>query len=103
MTDDSLTAPEQEGAREAEPPSQSVLSMPRRRLPGAQPIPAGSARHRYVVGVLSSLVPGLGHLVVGRRRAAAVLFAPGLVAIVLVAYVALTGPRAKLLAYFADP
>ena len=56
-----------------------------------------------MAALLSSLVPGLGHLLIGRPRAAALLLAPVVVAVALIFVVVLAEPRTKLLAYFADP
>ncbi|HEY3073486.1 MAG TPA: LCP family protein [Candidatus Limnocylindrales bacterium] len=96
MTDDSLSPPVPAGEPVAEPPAESAQLSDRR------PINA-SPRQRYVAGLLSSLVPGLGHLLIGRPRAAALLLAPVVVAVALIFVVVLTEPRTKLLAYFADP
>ena len=59
--------------------------------------------HRFAAGLLSALIPGLGHLTVGHRRRAVLFFAPVAVALVLlVAWVAAVGPVAAV-AYLADP
>ena len=52
-------------------------------------------RSRYVPAILDAIVPGLGHLVAGRRRAALVFLSPLLVAIAAGVWIGLTtsGPR----------
>jgi LCP family protein required for cell wall assembly len=111
MTDDSLSPPVPAGEPAAEPPWESAHTQPDpargvgaglREWSNSRRI-GGSARQRYAAGLLSALVPGLGHLLIGRRRAAVLLLAPVLVALVVIVVIALTEPQAKLLAYFADP
>jgi LCP family protein required for cell wall assembly len=70
----------------------------------AAPIPAPlKPRRRWIAAVLSSLIPGLGHLVAGRRRLAA-LFGLPIVALVVGAAVALAalGP-VRFAASFVEP
>jgi LCP family protein required for cell wall assembly len=54
-----------------------------------------SRRSRYVPAILDAIVPGLGHLVAGRRRAALVFLSPLLVAFAVGVWIGLTtsGPR----------
>ena len=64
------------------------------------------ATARLVCGVLTALVPGLGHLVIGRRRAAIVLVAPVvalLAALAALAGLGLSQSRAGLIALLVDP
>ena len=70
----------------------------------AAPIPAPlKPRRRWIAAVLSSLIPGLGHLVAGRRRLAA-LFGLPVVALVVGVAVALAavGP-VRFAASFVEP
>jgi len=56
------------------------------------------SRSRYVPAVLDALIPGLGHLVAGRRRRALVFLAPVLVAVAAAAWIVLTTPGPRLVA-----
>src|SRR4249919_2046460 len=44
--------------------------------PPSAPVASGARRSRYVPAVLDALIPGLGHLVAGRRRLAALFLTP---------------------------
>ena len=75
---------------------------PATKAPHAHPIdvlppPPSTTRRRsrYVPAILDAFVPGLGHLVVGRRRAALVFLSPLLVALAVGVWIGLTtsGPR----------
>lgn len=61
------------------------------------------ARARYGAAIASSLIPGLGHLIVGRRRAGVVFIAPLLVGLIGLAIVVATQPIVRSAAYLADP
>jgi LCP family protein required for cell wall assembly len=52
-------------------------------------------RSRYVPAILDAIVPGLGHLVAGRRLLGAIFLAPTLLAVVAAVFIVLTtsGPR----------
>ena len=50
--------------------------------PATPPVERGSVA-RFVAGIASAIVPGLGHLIIGRPRRAALFFAPLLVFLVL--------------------
>ena len=58
-------------------------------------LPTTRRRSRYVPAILDAIVPGVGHLVAGRRRRALLFLSPLLVALVLAVWVGLTtsGPR----------
>ncbi|MEO8228143.1 MAG: LCP family protein [Chloroflexota bacterium] len=58
---------------------------------------------RFGVGLLSALLPGLGHLATGRRRHAAVFLAPVLVGIFVLGVVVATTDRFRLAASLVDP
>jgi len=59
------------------------------------PPPTDRRRSRYVPAILDAVVPGMGHLVAGRRRAALVFLSPLLVALAVGVWIGLTtsGPR----------
>jgi LCP family protein required for cell wall assembly len=59
-------------------------------------------RSRYVPAVLDALIPGLGHLVAGRRRLAALFLAPTIVALVAVLWIVLTTSGPRLVAELID-
>ncbi len=63
--------------------------------PPSAPVASGDRRSRYVPAVLDALIPGLGHLVAGRRRLGLLFLAPVLVAAVAALWIVLTtsGPR----------
>ncbi|MDP9481944.1 MAG: hypothetical protein M3P84_01830, partial [Chloroflexota bacterium] len=61
----------------------------------ATPIPARGRASRFGVGLLSALLPGLGHLVTGRRRHAAVFLAPVLVGIFVLGVIVATTDRIR--------
>jgi LCP family protein required for cell wall assembly len=61
------------------------------------------AGRRYVPALLDALFPGLGHLVVGRRRRAAVFAAPVLAVIGILLLVFATTSMARLAATLFDP
>src|SRR5437899_983326 len=61
------------------------------------------SRSRYLIGLLSALVPGLGHALVGRRRQAALFFTPVGLAILLGAAVLATATSTQLLAHLVNP
>ena len=69
---------------------------------GAPPAERGPAT-RLASGLLTAVVPGLGHLVIGRRRAAAVFAAPIVGLLAAIAALDLTQPRTDLLALLVDP
>jgi LCP family protein required for cell wall assembly len=58
---------------------------------------------RVAAGILSGLVPGLGHLLIGRRRTAALFLAPVVVALIVLIAAAATQSRTGLLAALVDP
>ncbi|MHB8673024.1 MAG: LCP family protein [Candidatus Limnocylindrales bacterium] len=67
-------------------------------------VPAGArARARYGAAIASSVIPGLGHLIVGRRRAGVVFIAPLLVGLIGLGIVVATQPLVRTAAYLADP
>jgi LCP family protein required for cell wall assembly len=84
----SATAP----LEEASPPSPSAAEP--RTLPG---------RVRYGAGLLSALVPGLGQVVIGRRRRALPFLVPLVLALAALVVLLLTRPILSLAATFADP
>jgi LCP family protein required for cell wall assembly len=69
----------------------------------ATPVPGRGRTARFGVGVLSALLPGLGHLATGRRRHAAVFLAPVLVGIFVLGVVVATTDRFTLAASLVDP
>jgi LCP family protein required for cell wall assembly len=79
--------------------SESTVSTPASEAP----TPRRGAIARYGAGMLSALVPGLGHLVVGRRLRALVFFGPLAVLLVALAFLVATQPGVRLAAYLADP
>lgn len=58
---------------------------------------------RYAAALLSAVVPGLGHLLYGRRRLAAVFLVPSVLVVAASAGVLLTADRAGLAARLVDP
>ena len=88
-------------------------SAPNRPLGPSQPLavpptptvprPRTGTRARYGVAIASAVVPGLGHLLVGRRRAAALFVAPLVAALVALVLLLLTQPIVRVAAYLADP
>ena len=58
---------------------------------------------RFGIGLLSALLPGLGHLATGRRRPAAVFLAPVLIGIFVVGVIVATTDRFSLAASLIDP
>src|SRR6476469_5051429 len=54
-----------------------------------------STRRRYVPAILDAIIPGLGHVVAGRRLLGAVFLTPTILALLAAVYIALTtsGPR----------
>ncbi len=65
--------------------------------------PAGRTQAASTLLLLNAIFPGLGHLVAGRRAWAVVLAAPVLIALVILAFAALTGGATSLAARFLDP
>jgi LCP family protein required for cell wall assembly len=67
---------------------------------GAEPTSIEPPRRhsRYVPAVLDALIPGLGHLVAGRRRRAALFLAPVLVALAAAAWIVATTHVPRLIA-----
>jgi len=59
-------------------------------------------RSRYVPAVLDALIPGLGHLVAGRRKLAALFLAPVVVALVVALWIAATTSSPRLVAELVD-
>ena len=59
-------------------------------------------RSRYIPAVLDALIPGLGHLVAGRRRLGALFLAPTIVALVAVLWIVLTTSGPRLVAELID-
>jgi polyisoprenyl-teichoic acid--peptidoglycan teichoic acid transferase len=59
-------------------------------------------RSRYVPAVLDALIPGLGHLVAGRRRLAALFLAPTIVALAAVLWIVVTTSGPRLVAELID-
>jgi LCP family protein required for cell wall assembly len=78
--------PPADGARDSDPAN---AAPPRRRS-------------RYIPAVLDALIPGLGHLVAGRRRLAALFLAPTIVALLAVLWIALTTSGPRLVAELID-
>jgi polyisoprenyl-teichoic acid--peptidoglycan teichoic acid transferase len=66
------------------------------------PVQRGSIA-RFVAGFASAIVPGLGHLIIGRPRRAAMFFAPLLVFLVLVAIYLATQGAIEAAATLVDP
>ncbi|MFP5342798.1 MAG: LCP family protein [Candidatus Limnocylindria bacterium] len=64
--------------------------------------PDAQTRGRYLPATLDALVPGLGHLVAGRRRRAMLFLAPFVVAAVIVLATVLTTSPARLVATLVD-
>ena len=64
--------------------------------------PRSTTRERYVPAILDALLPGLGHLVAGRRRQALLFGLPIVVSLVVVLIVVLATSRARLLASLID-
>ena len=60
-------------------------------------------RRRYVPALLDALFPGLGHLVAGRRRRAAIFAIPVIVAILIGALIVATSSLPRLAATLFDP
>ena len=60
-------------------------------------------RRRYVPALLDALFPGLGHLVAGRRRRAAIFGIPVIVAILIGALIVATSSLPRLAATLFDP
>ena len=58
---------------------------------------------RFGAGLLSALIPGLGHLVTGRRQLAALFLAPVIVGVFVVAVLVATTDRLSLAASLIDP
>lgn len=58
---------------------------------------------RVAAGILSGLVPGVGHLLIGRRRTAALFLAPVVVALIALIAAVATQSRTGLLAALVDP
>ncbi len=54
-----------------------------------------STRRRYVPAILDAIIPGLGHVVAGRRLLGAIFLTPTILALLAAVYIALTtsGPR----------
>ena len=52
-------------------------------------------RRRYVPAILDAIIPGLGHVVAGRRLLGAIFLTPTILALLAAAYIAMTtsGPR----------
>ena len=72
--------------------------------PDPSPAPASHGRiARFGVGLLSALIPGLGHLVTGRRRMAAIFLAPVLLGLAVLAVLFLTNDPLSLAASLLDP
>jgi polyisoprenyl-teichoic acid--peptidoglycan teichoic acid transferase len=69
----------------------------------AAPVPPRNRHARFGIGLLSALLPGLGHLATGRRRPAAVFLAPVLVGIFVLGVVVATTDRFSLAASLIDP
>jgi LCP family protein required for cell wall assembly len=67
------------------------------------PVPSHGRVARFGAGLLSAVIPGLGHLVTGRRRLAAIFLAPIVVGIVGLLILALTTNRLSLAASLIDP
>ena len=62
------------------------------------PVASGDRRSRYVPAVLDALIPGLGHLVAGRRLRAAVFLTPVVLAVVAALWIVLTTSAPRLVA-----
>ncbi|MFL5710182.1 MAG: LCP family protein [Chloroflexota bacterium] len=60
--------------------------------------PSGRAGSRYVPAVLDALIPGLGHLVAGRRGRAIILLTPVVVALAIGAWILITTSAPRLVA-----
>ena len=65
--------------------------------------PAHGRIYRFGVGLLSALVPGLGHLATGRRRLGAIFLAPVVVGILVLGVLAATQNSLSLAASLIDP
>ncbi len=70
---------------------------------GATPLVQRGSIARFAAGVASAIVPGLGHLIIGRPRRAAMFFAPLLVFLVLVAIYLATQGAIEAAATLVDP
>src|SRR5882672_8633497 len=79
---------------DGEAPSTSPSASEPRTFPG---------RVRYGAGLLSALVPGLGHVAIGRRRRALPFIVPVAFALLALAVLLLTRPILSIAATFADP
>ena len=90
--------PPRADAPEADGPQDDAEVAPEPELS----VPAGRTK-RYVAGLLSALIPGAGHLVLGRRLLAGVFFAPILVLAGAIVVLLLTNDRAGLAARLVDP
>ena len=55
-------------------------------------------RSRYVPAVLDAIIPGIGHLIAGRRRRALLFLSPLLVGLAIAVYIGLTTSSARLAA-----
>ena len=65
--------------------------------------PEGRSIVRLLAGLLTAVVPGLGHLVIGRRRSAFLFLAPILLFLAGLAVLVLLEPRTGLVALLVDP
>ncbi len=68
--------------------------------PGDEPsrVPTDDRRPRYGPALLDALIPGLGHLVTGRRSRGVLLIAPILVGVAAVVWIVATTPGPRLVA-----
>ena len=82
-----------------EPGSDAVTSEPFDPQPPSPPTPPPVRRgSRYVPAVLDALIPGLGHLVAGRRRRAIIFLTPVVIALVVGIWIVLTTSAPRLVA-----
>ncbi len=74
-----------------------------RPIAPAEPTPAEPQdRSRYVPAVLDAIIPGVGHLVAGRRRRAVLFLAPMLIALAAAIFIAVTTSPARLAASLVE-
>ena len=68
-----------------------------------QPIQRASPRRLTAAGIADLFIPGLGHAIVGRRRAAVVFFAPVAIAIAVILALYVTGGLTAIAAWVVTP